>query len=227
MATRSFAVIGLGQFGRHLALTLSRQGVEVLVIDTNAASVAEVKEFVARAVRLDCTQEDALRSARVQEVQCAVLALGEGDFEATALAVANLCLLKVPHIVARTSSAARGRILELVGATRVVFPEIQAAEQMARTLLDAGGQAEAVLPPGYSIGRVTVPASLVGRELREAELLERFGMTVVAIRRPALRDRGHAHESIQPLPAEVLLEGDTLVVAGRTEQMDTLSRDLV
>lgn len=221
----SFVVLGLGQFGRHLAVTLSRAGAMVVALDSDPERVEEIKELVARCARGNCTDEAVLRAARVAEADCAILALGEEDFEATTLAVAALASLGLKRIVARATSSTRGRILQLVGAHSVVFPELQAAEHLAHSLL-SGLDAALALPSGYTLAQVTVPRTYVGLTLNQAVTRHRLRANIIAVRREVERAGQNVDRTLDPEPELKLEEGDTLVVAGRTEAVDALGKDV-
>ncbi len=128
------AVVGLGLFGRALAVDLARAGADVVAIDSDQALVDDVRDEVALAVCLDATNERELRAQGVHKVDVLVASIGN-DFEANQLLVVLARELGIPRVVARAPSANHARILKLLGAHEVVLPEIEVAERMARALL--------------------------------------------------------------------------------------------
>ncbi|MCY2961665.1 MAG: TrkA family potassium uptake protein [Planctomycetota bacterium] len=128
------AVVGLGLFGRALAVDLARAGAEVVAVDTDMALVEDVRDEVALAVCLDATDAKELRAQGIHKVDVLVASIGN-DFEANQLLVVLAVELGIPRIVARAPSANHARILKLLGAHEVVLPEIEVAERMARSLL--------------------------------------------------------------------------------------------
>jgi len=223
MQAETFVVIGLGQFGRQVAVSLAQAGEEVLVIDTDMARVEEVKDVVTRAVRADATNEETMRALGVGEVDVAVVALGEEDFEAEVLAVGVLRQLGVPRIVARASNRERGRILSLVGAEQVVYPEVEAGERLARVLSSPGVLEEVCLPSGHTLVEVKLPSRLEGMTLAETQLRARYGLNALAIRRASPGGRG-AERVLEPLPDQRLEAGDVLVIAGEREKVEAFVR---
>ena len=211
-----FAVIGLGQFGHQVAVSLAQAGHEVLAIDTDMARIEEIKDLVVRAVRADASREDVMRALGVDQVDTAIIGLGEENFEAAVLAVALLRQLGVPHIIARSSTRERGRILGHVGAEQVIYPEVEVAERLARRLAAPGLMEEACLPSGHTLAEIRLPASLVGRTLADARLRAGYGLNVVAVRRG--EDPG-ASRSLEPSAAMKLEPGDVLVVVGQQERV--------
>lgn len=213
---KRFVVLGLGQFGEHVARRLSEAGAEVLAVDRSMERVEAMKDVVAQAVRADCTSEEALRALGVARAEVGVVALGEEDFEAAVLGTAALKSLGVEKVVARSSNQQRGRILSLAGASRVVFPEAEMGEQLARTLLHSNLQSSAELPNGYALAELRVPRSAAGKSLMELRLRQTHGLNVVAVQ--------HGGAVREPIPEAPLSVGDVLLVAGRGERVAALAR---
>lgn len=133
------AVVGMGIFGRALAIDLARAGAEVVAIDNDMDLVDDVRDDVTLAVCLDATDEKELRAQGVHKVDVLVASIGN-DFEANQLLVVLARELGIPRVVARAPSKNHARILTLLGAHEVVLPEVEAAERMARGLLGGDPQ---------------------------------------------------------------------------------------
>ena len=221
---KGYVIIGLGQFGRQVALSLAQRGHEVLAIDANMARVEEVKDLVARAVRADASELEALRALAVQELDTAVVAIGDDAFESAVLAVANLVQLGVKRIVARASRPQRGRVLSRVGAHQVVFPELQMAEQLARTLSTPGVVQELALPTGHALAEIQAPERFLGMTLKEAELRDKHGVTVLAIHREEEEDGRKIKRIAEATASQKLERGDVLVVVGEREKVEDFAR---
>jgi trk system potassium uptake protein len=127
-------VIGLGRFGSSIAAELQRHGREVLAIDLDRNLVSNAANKLSAAVEADATDEVALRQLGVHEMDEAVVAIGQ-DREASILVTALLAELGVKRIWAKALSEAHGRILERVGATRVVYPEAEMGRIVANDFL--------------------------------------------------------------------------------------------
>jgi len=128
------AVVGLGLFGRALAVDLARAGAEVVAIDNDMSIVDDVRDEVAVAVCLDATDVKELRAQGIHRVDVLVASIGN-NFEANQMLVVLAKEFEIARIVARAPSANHARILKLLGAHEVVLPEVEAAERMAHTLL--------------------------------------------------------------------------------------------
>ena len=126
-------VVGLGRFGSALAESLQQHGCEVMAVDINMDCVDAIKNKVTWAMQLDAGDPIALRSIDAQTCTAAVVAIGEA-FEPTALAVAALKEVGVPLIVARATTPRHARILQGVGAHRVVELEAEMGRAVGRNL---------------------------------------------------------------------------------------------
>jgi trk system potassium uptake protein len=210
--TREFVVIGLGRFGGGLAATLVGMGHEVLGIDADARIVQGFSGVLTHVVEADSTSEEAMRQIGVTEFSTAVVAIGT-DLEASILTTGVLVDLGVEKIVAKAVTAPHGRILERIGADRVVFPErdmgIRVGHSLAGSILDYFE-----LDPGFALVESTAPRELVGKTLADAEVRKRYGVTVVCIK-PAGGSFTYA------TPETVVQEGDVLVVAGEKQRAES------
>jgi len=126
-------VVGLGRFGAAVALTLVRDGVEVLAIDDDAKLVERWADELTHVVQADSTDEEVLRALGVGQFEHAVVAIGT-NLEASVLTVLALVEAGVPDIWAKAVSDKHGRVLERVGAHHVVYPETSMGERVAHVL---------------------------------------------------------------------------------------------
>jgi trk system potassium uptake protein TrkA len=214
-----FAVIGLGRFGRSVALTLVELGHSVLGVDREEARVQAVSRQLTHAVQADATDEETLNALGVRNFDAVVVGIG-ANIEASVLVTLMLKQLGVPRVVAKASSELHGRVLERVGADRVVFPEREMGVRIARRLVAPGVLDLIELTPDVSVEELTAAGKIAGRTLRELDLRAKYGVTVLAIR------RGEDVE-VSPRPDVRIQQGDVLVVIGRNEQLlkvDALTR---
>jgi len=208
-AMKQVAVIGLGQFGTHLARELSRMKCEVLAIDSSEERVSDLRDDVSRAVIGDARDMDVVRSLITSEVDEAVVSLGE-SMEASILCTLHLSHMGVKRIRTKAISDDHAAILKAVGAHELIFPERETAERTARriahpTLLDYFPFAE-----DYRIMEITIPRPLWGKSLGESGVRTEFNLLVLATKSAVT---GQFH--FMPGAADVLSESDILVVLGR------------
>ena len=224
MAKRTFAVIGLGRFGAAMATTLSQLGHEVIGIDSSDDRVTALADQVSQTVKLDATDERALRAAGIEDVDVAVVSIGE-NIEASLLVVTLVKELGIENIVAKAVTPLHGRILEKLGVTRVVFPEREMAMRVAHSLVIPNVLDYIELSGDFSIVEVPAPAEFFGRTLRDIGLRARFGLTTIAIRRAAVAG-APAITIVSPGPDDVVQQGDVLALIGNNERLGQLEKML-
>jgi len=216
--TKKVAVIGIGNFGAHLAVTLAKQGAEVLAIDSSMDRLEDVKDKVTYTVRLDSTEEKALRDQGLTELDAVIVAIGD-DFEATLLTVVALQNIGVKRIIARATTKTHERILHHLGIEEVISPAVEAAERLADSLMYRGVIDSLELSSDYSIVEVSAPEAFIGKSLGELQLRETFDVNLITIKRieqePRLLGlRSRTVEKILgiPTPDMVVQRGDVLVL---------------
>lgn len=210
------AVIGLGEFGRAAAVGLSNSGVEVIAIDLNMERVEQVKDHVALAVRMDASQEKALFSHGIGEVDVLIAAIGE-NFEAQVLVVVHAKQFGIKRIVARATTRDHIRVLQAVGADEVFNPEEEAARWMVQRLRITDIASYFELAEGFSIAEVKAPAGVVGQTLADLNLRRKFRLNLVAIKR--MENAPHGASIVSsfnpvPMPDEVIQKEDVLALVG-------------
>lgn len=201
-------VIGLGRFGGAIAETLVQLGHEVLAIDIDHKIVQSYAGRLTHVVEADTTNEEALRQLGVDEFDCAVVAIGT-DIEASILTTAVLVDLGVQTIWAKAITPSHGRILERVGATRVVLPEHEMGERVAHLVVDrALNYIE--FEDGFALVETKPPREYVGKTLSQAGIRKAHGVTVVCIKR-------HGEDFTYATADTVIGADDLLIVAGKTQ----------
>ncbi|MDX5574973.1 TrkA family potassium uptake protein [Streptomyces griseus] len=210
----SVVVIGLGRFGRSLALELVDEDTEVLGIDENAEVVQALSGSLTHAVRADSTKEDALRQLGVHEFDRAVVAIGT-DLEASILTASLLVSFGIDNVWAKAISEAHGRILTQLGVHHVVYPEHDMGQRVAH--LVRGRMLDYIeFEDDFAMVKTSPPADIIGLPLANSAVRTRYGVTVVAIKRPG--------EGFTYATAETVVEADdTIIVAGRTRATERFS----
>jgi trk system potassium uptake protein len=224
MARRSFAVIGLGRFGSAMATTLAGLGHDVIGVDGNEDRVRALADLVSLALQLDATDEKSIRAAGIQDVDVAVVSIGE-NIEASLLVVTLLREMNVKKVVAKAVTPLHGRILEKLGVERVVFPEREMAVRVAHSLVGPNVLDYFELSSEFSIVEIPAPIEFVGRTLKDIGLRARFGLTTIAIKRSSKTGDGDITQ-VSPGPDDVILEGDVLALIGSNERLGQLDRML-
>jgi trk system potassium uptake protein TrkA len=204
-------IVGLGRFGESVAITLQKLGVDVLAIDSSATVVQRVSGQIHHVVQADGTSPIALRQLGVNEFERAVVAIAS-DIEASVLATLALKDLGIEYVWAKAVSSPHRRILEAVGAYDVVQPEHDMGERMAHQVF-SGVVDYLQVDEDFALVEVEVSERLAGPTLRQAQLRDRFDVTVVCIKPP---DGKFSYAT----PDTPLAAGDTILVAGRPGDLD-------
>lgn len=212
--TKQFAVIGLGRFGTSVAITLHKMGYEVLAIDTDEERVQEFSNEVTHVVQADTTDEDTLVALGIRNFDVVVVAIGQ-DVQANILTTLQLKEIGVSYIVSKASSKLHGKMLEKLGADRVIYPERDMGQRVAHNLVSSNVLDYIELSPNLNIMEVSVPTTVVGKTLADTNLRAKYGINVVAIKRGD-------EIIIPPQPSEKFLEQDVLVVVGNIKGIQSL-----
>ncbi len=178
---KSYVVIGLGRFGREIAVRLFACGEEVLAIDTDEQLIDKIADRVTRAVAADARYKDVLEKLGVENFDRAVVAIGS-DLAASALITMNLKSLNVPFILCKAHDDTHREILERLGADRVVIPERIVADQLALGMTHVGVMEYIELSDEYGIVEMEPLKDWIGKTIRELELRTRYGINVIALR---------------------------------------------
>lgn len=216
---KKFAVIGLGRFGKKLAIALAMSGADVIAIDKDRGEIDSIRDQVTLAVRLDSTDEDALKAQGVDKVDVAILGIGERGrgFESAILTVVNLKQMGVRHIYARAENPIAGQVFSKIGATEVIYPEIESAQRWAYKLIAPQIGEKIDFAPGYSLARVKAPSSFDEKTVMELQLRQKYNVNLVAIKRGE-HGKGKKVEKTGiinvPMPNTMIYAGDILMLAG-------------
>jgi len=217
---QQFAVIGLGRFGSAMATTLAELGQDVIGVDSDPERVRRLADVISQAIELDATDERSLRAVGIQDVDVAVVSIGE-NIESSLLVVMQLREIGIKTVVAKAVTPLHGRILEKLGVSRVIFPEREMAMRTAHSLVMPNAIDYIELSRDFSIVEIPAPESFVGRTLKQLELRPRFGLTLVAIKR---RDEPDGAEvtNIAPSADEMIRRGDSLALLGSNDRLNEL-----
>jgi trk system potassium uptake protein TrkA len=228
---KRFAVIGLGRFGKKLAVALAMSGAEVIAIDKNRDETELLRDQVSLAVRLDSTDEEALKAQGVDKCDVAIISIGQGTgrgFEAAVLTVVNLKQMGVKQIYARAEDPIAGEVFAKIGATEVIYPEIESAQRWAYKLIAPQIGEKIDFAPGYSLARVKAPASFDGKSVMDIQLRQKYNVNLVAIKRNQ-EDKTKKTEKAGiinvPMPNTIINKGDILMIAGSDSDLAKLPQD--
>lgn len=222
------AVIGLGRFGTALARQLATHGAEVVAIDSEQQLVDAIAANVAIAVRLDSTDEAALRSQEIDRVDIAVIAIGE-NFEA-ALLTTVICKknLQVPKVICRAQTNFHAEIFRQIGGDEVIEPEQDAGTMLGRRLAHPRINDYIKLADGFTVVEMIAPEKFAGKTIKQISLRPTYQVNLIAIRRQTETSDAEGDQPQRPTmisvpgPDDLIEAGDMLILAGSDESLSKL-----
>jgi trk system potassium uptake protein TrkA len=210
MAHKSFAVIGLGQFGRSVVKELADNGMDVIAIDNNEAVAKEVAVDLPTTFIADSTDEKALKELGVGEVDAAIVAFGDNQ-EASVLTTVILRELGVKNIIVRVDDDYYVPIMKKLGATEVITPQKAAGSALANRIGNEDFQEYYKLDNRYSVVSIIINPGFFPQTLKDMNPKNVYGVNVVLIRR--------ANKSFVPGGNDSLLPDDIVYVVGTTKEI--------
>lgn len=215
---KTFLVVGLGRFGTAVATELCALGNEVLAIDTHAELVQAASAQVTHAVTADARDPEVLRELSARSFDCAVVAVGN-DIGTSALITLNLKELGVEKVIAKASSHTHRKVLEKIGADRVVFPEHEMGTKLAHALSSSNVLNFIELSEDASIVELPVPQAWVGKTLAELDVRNTYEVNVIALRRGTKQKM-----TIAPGANDPLGPGDVVVALGLDKNINRIQK---
>lgn len=211
-----YVVVGLGRFGSALARQLCKLGAEVLALDVKGDLVQQVANDVTHAVVGDAQDKEVLRALGVRNMDCAVIAIGD-NLAASVLVTMNLKELGVPYIVCKAHDETHRKVLEKLGANRVIIPEYEYAQRLARTLNSHNVLDYIELSEDFGILDVPAPKTWIGKTLRELNVRAKLGVNIIAV-------ENDGKTNVSPTADYAVREGDTLVVLGDNVALEKVQK---
>ena len=213
---KSYIVVGLGRFGSEVARQLYKCGCEVLALDVKSELVQQIAPDVTHAAVGDCQDKEVLKMLGAKDFDCAVVAIGD-DLAASVLVTMNLKELGVPYLVCKAHDDVHRRVLEKLGADRVVIPEQENAARLAKGLSSPNLLDYIELSDEYSIIELPAPKSWEGKNLKELNVRAKLGVNILAVRRDGKMD-------VSPAADFTFQSGDVVVVLGDAKALNTVQK---
>lgn len=211
-----FIILGLGNFGKSLAIQLTEQGHEVIGIDLSMGRVEQLKEKITHTVCMNSTDADAMSSLPLHEADAVVVAIGE-DEGASLLTTALLKNLGVKRIIGRIVSDLQRTVLKAMQIDEYIMPEEDAAARLALRLDHMDIVDSFKISEHYSIIETKVPGKYAGLTLKEADITNKYQVIVLT----TLKTKTQVASGIANSET-VLNEGDILVLFGEIKNIQRL-----
>lgn len=212
---RKILIVGAGHFGYTLATELAERGPEVVVIDNDPNRAEEIKSKVTQVVVADGTSKEVL--ARFgHDADVAVVAMGE-RIDASILATHFLKEIGVKRLISKATSVDHGRVLKLVGATQVVFPERDEAIRLATSLVTPNLLEFMQLSDDFNIVEVAVPNDFINKSIEQLDLRKEYGLQILAVQNPL-----DGKINVLPAPTYAFKPDDVMIVIGDKDALQKI-----
>ena len=209
-----FVIIGISRLGESVATNLYALGKEVLVIDKNQQKISGLNGKVSTAVSTDATSYDVLHSLGVQNFDCAIVCIND-NVEGSLMASQTCKDLGVKYVIATAMSDQHAKILNALGVDLVIFPDEFVGSKLASMLSKPGVNELVELTEDFKIFEMQLPESWNNREIKDINIRKKYKLSIVFVKR--------GKKVISPEPETILLEGDTLVVAGENSKINAVA----
>ena len=229
-----YAVLGLGVFGLNLCYSLIEEGAEVIAVDRDRPLVEKLRDKPVVSFVLDSTNEDSLLESGVNEVDCAIVCIGN-DLVASILTTLLLKKFKIPKIMARANTEEHAQILKLIGVNEVIQPEVETGKKLASRLVSLSGYMVSYeqVSREHAIVELKVSKKIANLSLAEVDFRKNFRINVIAVKSMVERldDQFRSINDFEinevPDPALPLRENDILIVIGKMDNIQKLHNYLL
>ena len=213
---KSVLLIGLGRFGRHIAMKLYDLGHQIMAVDSNEERINAVLPFVTNAQIGDSTNEEFLSSLGIRNFDACIVAIGD-DFQSSLETASLLKEMGAKHVVARASRDVQEKFLLRNGADEVVYPEKQLAAWTAIRCTSEHILDYMQLDDDYSIFELEIPADWNGKTILQLDIRRKHGINVLGI-----RENGKLNMNITP--DTVLSNGKSILILGQQKAVQKCFR---
>ncbi len=213
--SKRICVIGLGQFGREIAINLARTE-EVLVLDIKQGIINDIADQVQKALRLNAANFNELSAIVDDSFDEAVVSVGE-DLEASILIVLHLRKIGIEVIHAKALSDDHARILEAIGASNIIFPESETARRLYKRIVNPSVIDDFSLGTEYTIIELEVPKLFIGKTLLEIGIRKNYTSYLIAI-----RDLQTQETNFMPDQEVVFKDNTSLILIGKIESIEKI-----
>ncbi len=213
---KQFGVIGLGKFGAAVATHLEELGCTVIALDRDPDLVDDIKDEVSFAEVVEATDPEALAATGIKNCEAVVVAIGE--VQSNILVSLVLEELGITNIIAKASSEIHGRVLKKIGVKEIVFPEKDMGTRIANKITSSNILDYISIAKEFDIIEFEASKKLSQKSLKELSLRNRFGITVIAIKKGS-------EVIVSPNAEEKILEGDSLFLVGKTSDIGKFERE--
>jgi len=213
---RSYLIVGLGRFGSEVARRLCELGCEVMAMDCRSELVQQISNDVTQAVVADARDKEVLKALGAENFDCAIVAIGDslGD---SVLATMNLKELGISYVVCKAHDETHRQVLLKLGADKVVIPEQEQANRLARNLSSPNVLDYIELSDAYGIIELPAPSPWIGKSLKDLNVRAKMGVNIIAVK--------HGNRiNVSPGADYEIMPGDVMEILGDAVALDRVQK---
>ncbi|MBQ2934043.1 MAG: TrkA family potassium uptake protein [Clostridia bacterium] len=211
---KTYAVFGLGRYGRAVAEGLVNSGAEVLAVDIDQNNVNAAIETVPVCKCADITEPEVIKKLGIENIDVVIVAMAS-NLEASVMAITLCKEVGVKTVIVKCGNEMHEKIFTRIGADRVIFPERESGTRLAKNLISAGFSEMIELSDDVSMVELDVKDDWVGKTLIELSLRKKYAINVVAV-----RSGGSISTTVDP--TQPLEKGMELIVIANTAKLQKL-----
>ena len=215
---KQFAILGLSYFGKNVLDELLELDAEILIIDKDREVIDAYNDYPVSAVVMDVMNEESLRRVLPKGLDGVVIDMGD-KIEASILATSYCRKLGIPRIFVKAVTEGHAEILELVGATKIIFPNREAAKRVTPLLVSLGLLNYLPVSGSLVIAEMEVPERFFGRSLLEANLRRTYEVNLISVR------NGEKEEYGLFTPDYKFRPGDVALVSGNDQSIEAFAEN--
>lgn len=209
---KQIAVLGLGRFGGSLVKEFNELGIDTMAVDKSIDKVNEFSQYATHTIQANTLDESTLKQLGIRNFDLVVVSFGD-DIEASLLTTLHLKELGVQQVWAKAQNDYHHKVLERIGADRIIHPERDMAKRVAHHIASEKIIDFIELSKEHSIVEIVASEKLHNQTLLELDIRAKYGCSVVGIQRGE-------NVIVAPLAEEVLQKGDVLIVIGHNADLN-------
>ncbi|MEI3162360.1 MAG: TrkA family potassium uptake protein [Lachnospirales bacterium] len=211
MKNKQFAVIGLGRFGTAVTKTLAENGYDVLCCDKDMAIVKRIEPYVTKAIQIDVMNENSVEALGLNNFDVVIIAIGD-SLESSVMATMYAKEAGVKKVIVKAQNLSEKKILEKIGADKVIMPEVDSGKRLAINLITTNVIEYISFSEKFAMAEIAPLKEWIGKTLSQANIRAKYGFNVVAIKE-------NDNVIVTPKPDDVINDISILVIIGESSQI--------
>ena len=226
-----YIIVGLGNFGSSLGIALTRQGHEVIAIDSSMQKVEAYKEVISHTICMDATDEYTVKGLPISDTDIVIVAIGEDQGE-NVMVTALFKTLKAKRLISRSINPLHEKVLQAIGVDDLIHPEKEAAKRWAKRLSLRYFVDSFELSDHFSLVEISIPRTLIGQSVGKLDFEQKFNIRLLSTLRYEYYEDSFGRTQSKPsirglaMPEQILQDKDVLVIYGANDDINQFLRSV-